>query len=129
MKLRFIFALLGIGLFLTANVGFASDVNKTTKDCSWDISSNDYDVASYEASIDTNFDFSATSLTSVTDGYVDVGKEIVNFSTLAGSISISNKRATYPNINYWYLYKEYILFTLTYKSNSKSPECLCRYKC
>ena len=120
MKLRFIFALLGIGLFLTANVGFASDVNKTTKVCSWEISSPDYDVVSYEANIDTNFDFSATSFISAAEDPGDVGKEILTFGTLADSISISNKRASYPDINYWLLYKEDIRFTLTYKSNSKS---------
>jgi hypothetical protein len=144
MKLRSIL-LLSAGLLLMGTVGFASDGEKITKECSYEVGDLAYDVTSYEFKacefdassmivVSHNFEYTFVSRESFVAGYaegpVDVGKNISNeFSTLASTITIYKRNLDYPDVNYWLRYKKELNFKLINTLNSKAPECTNRYNC
>lgn len=127
------FLLLGVGLLLTAPVGFASDGTKITKDCYFEVGDLAYDVVAYEYTaspmivVSHNFDYTFVAIETFEAGYVegpiDIGSNSSNeFGILSYTFIIENRFGKYPVTNDWLRYKNDLNFTLSYKY-SKAPKC------
>lgn len=127
------FLLLGVGLLLTAPVGFASDGTKITKDCNFEVGDLAFDAVAYEYTASPmivvnhyfNYAFSITEtfVAGYAEGPVDVERNSSNeFGTLSSIFIIENRFSKYPDTNDWLKYKNDLDFKLSYRY-SKAPKC------